>query len=175
MRKLVILSIALVALAIPAAGMAAVWNGNGVGTVAKGDVMNPLQLSETLFQNTVRPTGEQVTFTHKTGTSINYYWTCSDESKQVMTLTIPATQPVFASEIWNASSNKVTGWTLNGFGATTYGTSTMTGASFFSCPDGSERTSGLLSEPPTPIDVLEAHYPGKPAVDLPNIQVAVSA
>ena len=66
MRKLIIIA-ALSRHSHSTVAMAATYGADGVGTVAKGDVMNPLGLNEAAFQSIVKPVGEQVTFTHTTG------------------------------------------------------------------------------------------------------------
>ena len=67
MRKFIIIAASIAALAIPTAAIGRHHDTNGFGTVAKGDVMQPLSLNEAAFQTIVKPAGEQVTFTHTTG------------------------------------------------------------------------------------------------------------
>jgi hypothetical protein len=155
------------ALAIPAVSMANVAVTNGVGTVDKGDVMSLYNMNESTFQSNV----SGISFTHNVGSSVRYFWTCSDGSTQAMTLTEPATQTVNYSQIINQSAHKTTGWNMAGYGATTNGTPTLTGAPFFSCPDGTTRTSGLQSDLPVYNDVLQVTYNGI-TKDLPNTPIS---
>ena len=75
-----------------------------------------------------------------------------------------ATAPVNAAEVWNANASNVTGWNLSGFGATTTLPMTIEGTSFYTCPDGTTRTFGLLSESFNfAVDELEANVATRPS------------
>jgi hypothetical protein len=154
MRKLIITGMALAMLAaIPAAASANVAvNDQGVGTVDKGDVQTVLGFNDAAMQDAWSK--HQVNFTHKTGYIVDYTWDCNDGSNPVMTLTPDQTQTVNVAPNTN-KAGKLTGFTLNGNGTTTYGQSTLTGAGFLVCGpivDGKQEQGRNFRSSITPVD-----------------------
>jgi hypothetical protein len=120
MRKLIILAISLVALAaiaVPFAN-AATTDANGVVTVSKGEIMAQFPgMNEKAFQKIAMADGESLTgsnvFTATTTTGVG----CSDGTVQYHYRNTILTSPIAATEIYNGSADKVTGWTLGAKGA----------------------------------------------------------
>jgi hypothetical protein len=176
MRKLIITVASLLALAVPAAGMAAVAvDSNGVGTVGKSDVKGLFGGNDAAFQNYA----PSVTFTATHSETIDNTIKCGVYAgfvggKPVFTQTgtyhvvntTPVTQTVNATTTLGGS--KINGWDLTGLGAPVYGahTSEVTGA----CPAGSYDIGGStqsISISPTVLRVTQ----GTRTFDLPNTPV----
>jgi len=143
MRKLIILGASLMALAIPAAGLASVTvNADGTGFVGKGDVQTALG---GLNNARIQAKDFTVTFTQKSTTQQSFDWTCvkttvtgngtvretRQERANVTTTDVTA---VISNEA--RVKNQITGFNLTGFGDTTT-TSVVDGPAPLSCPDAS--------------------------------------
>jgi hypothetical protein len=125
MKKYIVALAALVALAVPTAGMAASTNANGVVAVSKGEVMAQFPgMNESAFQNGPKVlTGSNV-FTATTDTGVG----CSDGTTQHHYRNTIITTPNNFAPIVNHSNGKTTGWTMTKGAQTiaennTYGTS----------------------------------------------------
>ena len=134
MRKVILGLAAAAAIAAPltlaGTANAATTDANGVVTVAKGEVMAQFPgMNEAAFQKVAMAPGESLTgsnvFTATTDTGVG----CADGTVQHHERNTIITSPVTATEVYNASSSKVTGWTLGAKGASvitesnSYGTS----------------------------------------------------
>ena len=132
---------ALAMLAVPAVASANVaYDDASVGSVSEGDVMTLFGWNEAKFQSTVKTDGG-VTFTSKKVAKFDWSWKCSDGNTYHWIYTSTTAQPVNAAKVFNASANKVTGFTLNGVTGTPTTTSETTGPQMFTCPDGGMGTA----------------------------------
>jgi hypothetical protein len=112
MRKILLGLVATAAIASPIAlassADAATTDGNGVVTVAKAEVMQPLGLNEAAFQNGPKVlTGSNV-FTATTTTGVG----CKDGTVQYHERNTILTSPIDFAPIINAANRKTTGWTM---------------------------------------------------------------
>ena len=117
MKKYIVAIAALVAFAVPTVALAASTDANGVVTVAKAEVMNPLGLNEKAFQTIAMAPGQSLTgsnvFTATTTTGVG----CADDTIQNHLRNTIITSPITLTEIYNGSADKVTGWNLGAKGA----------------------------------------------------------
>jgi len=130
MRKLIILAISVLALAIPAAGLAATTDANGVVTVSKGEIMAQFPgMNEKAFQTIAMTDRESLTgsnvFTATTDTGVG----CSDGTTQHHSRNTIITTPINFTPIVNQSNGKTTGWTMTK-GAQTIGENNTGGSRF---------------------------------------------
>jgi hypothetical protein len=149
MRKFIILAISLLALAVPAAGMAAVaYDDQSVGTADKGNVMDLFDLNERQFQTAVED--GKITFSslYQMDNNANA-WTCSDGLVHKWTLRTIQSRALDVDNIVNESAHKVTGFTLNGIDESVGGTfvsgSRPNAASPYVCPTGF-RWTGMVPQ-----------------------------
>jgi hypothetical protein len=113
MRKLIILAISLMALAAPAASMAAVtYNDTSVGSVSKGDIQTLFGWNDAALQSAWKD--GKITFTSKYQMDSVDRWNCTDGSVQQMTLRTVQAKPLNVTPVTNAQGKVTSGWTLNG-------------------------------------------------------------
>ena len=119
--------------------MAAVsYDDAGVGSVSKGDVQSLFGWNDATLQAKVK--SGDVKFTSRYTMASSDVWSCSDGSTQSRTSTVTQSRALDATPIFNASANKVTGFTLNGIDEAKGGTylgGERTGAPYVGyCPTG---------------------------------------
>jgi hypothetical protein len=167
MRKLIILAISLVALAVliatPLANAATV-DDTGAGSVAKGDVQSVLGWNDAKLQKDFA----SVTFTSKAVTVYDYSWNCSDGSTRHSIYTEAWTpQPLVANPVLNTSAKKVTGWTLDGLGLALSSSFTYAqtgGVDMLSCPTDASPDYATWGMTPTSTNIVQAN-----GIDLPVV------
>ena len=126
-RKTLITGLAATVATIALGSIATAANANvsyddtRVGHVDKGDVMRLFGWNESKFQNQYVKTVE---FTNKLVATTDTSWGCSDGSIQHHYRITTSVRPLAVNQVFNTSSSKVTGWTLNGLSTTDYGTVT---------------------------------------------------
>jgi hypothetical protein len=176
MKKYIVAIAALVALAIPTAAMAATYDANGVGTVAKGDVMTALGLNESAFQGIVKANMRAFTFKDVFTATTDTTWGCSDGSVQHHYRNTIITKPIDALPIFNGSANKVTGWTLTGKGASVITESNTDGTRFptFTCPAGTSADFSIYNVAQSHSQAVSFVYNGI-SYGLPNTPVPAPA
>lgn len=130
MRKFIILAASLMALAVPAAGIAAVSydatnDGIITGYVGKGDVQPVLGWNENAVQNNA------VKFTTTFTTTTDTSWLRADGSVAHNYKTLTFKQGL-ATEIVLKSNGKIDGWKLTGLGGLTFVKQEITGAPLYS-------------------------------------------
>ena len=180
MRKLIILAVSLMALAVPAAGITSVSVTDGIGFVGKGDVQtalgyaNDAAIQQAVKDGSIKFIGGGYTLTTDKDTS----WTCSDGSTQhhhFYTTTI-APGTVNAVARVNGQGKFTNGWDLNGI---TTGIPTTTGVGSdgnrfpsYACPAGSSFTGMNVNQTHeyTPVEGLSVTN-GTKTVALPNTPV----
>jgi len=139
MKKYIAAIGALVALAVPTAAIAGVtYDDASVGTVGKGDVQTLFGWNDATLQAKVK--SGDVKFTGKYVMSNATRWSCSDGSIQQQESRVTQSRALNVTPIFNASANKVTGFTLNGIDmakAGTYVSGERVGAPYVGhCPAG---------------------------------------
>src|SRR6476620_2699867 len=140
MRKIIIITAALAALAIPAASMAAVAvSPDGIGSVGKGDVQSALGWNNADFDKNVAA----LKFTAGTQVMGNQTrWQCSG-GEQSQTSLVTQKRVVRATPTLSSNGKQITGWDLNGFGYE-YVSGQRVGAPYVGyCPAG-ESFDGFL-------------------------------
>jgi len=164
MRKLIILAISVIALAIPAAGIASVTVDNGVGYVGKGDVQSALKWNNADFDNKVA----KLKFTAGTQSMSNQTrWQCSG-GEQSRTSTVVQSRTVQTTQVLSSNGKQITGWNLTGFGFQ-YVSGGYSGAPYVGyCPAG-ESFGGFLPNVFT-TDVTDGGLKVN-GIDLPNTPV----
>jgi hypothetical protein len=143
MRKLVILAASVMALAVPAAGMAAVTHDDqNVGTVDKGDVMVKYGLNESQFQNIAKNNFGAFKFTGNAGYTLSTetVWKCGTGTNS-QTSTVTYARPLTVKPVWNTAANKIIQFSLEGAdlseGNGIYVSGARTGAPYVGyCPAG---------------------------------------
>ena len=143
MRKLIILAISLMALAVPAAAMATVtYDDQNVGTVDKGDVMVKYGMNESQFQNIARTDFGAFKFTGNAGYTLTTetVWKCGTGTNS-QTSTVRFARPLNVTPVWNTAANKIIKFSLGGTDPTegngTYVGGERTGAAYVGqCPAG---------------------------------------
>lgn len=143
MRKLLILAISLMALAVPAAAMATVtYDDRNVGTVDKGDVMVKYSLNESQFQNIAKTNFGAFKFTGNAGYTLTTetVWKCGTGTNS-RTSTAMFARPLTVTPVWNTAANKIIQFSLHGANLTdgngTYVSGGYSGAAYVGqCPAG---------------------------------------
>jgi hypothetical protein len=168
MRKLIIIAASLAALAVPAAGMAAVsYDDYRVGHVDKGDIQAMFGWNDAALQNAAK--GGQIKFTNKLVSVRDTSWTCTDGSSQHSIWTVTSERPLDFTADKNPNG-KVTGWTLNGLSKTDFGTVSGAGerSPSYACPPGAYFTGLNVTQSATTTVQVNG-------IDLPTTPVAVPA
>jgi hypothetical protein len=110
MRKIIIAVASLLALAIPAAGIAGVSFADGVGHVDKGDVQSALKWNNGDFDKNVG----NLTFFAGTVTKVyNNSWICQDGTSYNQPRTQVLTQTLNANPVMSSNGKQITGWDLD--------------------------------------------------------------
>jgi hypothetical protein len=174
MRKLIILAISLMALAVPAAAFANVAVTDGVGYIGKGDVQNALNLQNDQSLQSLYKAGG-ITFGGGTVTFGNETrWTCSGGVQSQTSLVTDAVN-VNVTPVLN-NGGKVTGWNATGRTAGSFISGKRVGAPYVGyCPAGESFLGFVDSKnPDTAYDQFTTNYSGGLTVngfDLPNTPV----
>jgi hypothetical protein len=167
MRKLIVLAISLIALAVPTAAMAAVsYDDYRVGSVDKGDIQSLFGWNDAALQSAAK--NGQITFTNKLVTVKDSSWTCSDGSTQHHFFTTTSVRPLDVA-VQKNPNGKVLGWTLNGLSKTDFGTTTGVGSDgqrfpSYACPAGAFFTGLNVAQSHSTIAQVNG-------IDLPNTPV----
>lgn len=163
MRKLIILAISVIALAIPAAGIGSVTVDNGVGYVGKGDVQSAVKWNNADFDKKVA----SLKFTAGTQSLSNQTrWQCGG-GEQSRTSTVVQSRTVNVTPVLSSNGKQITGWNLTGFsGSGDYVSGGYSGAPYVGyCPAG-ESFGGFLPNVFT-TDVTDGGLKVN-GIDLPN-------
>jgi hypothetical protein len=162
-------------IATSGAASAATYDDARVGTVAKDDVMKPLGLNEFAFQGIVKTNPDAFTFTDVFTATTDTTWGCSDGSVQHHYRNTILTSPINAQKIYNASANKVTGWTLTGKGQSVITENNTGGTRFpnFTCPAGTSADFSKYNVAQSHSQAVSFVYNGT-SYGLPNTVVEVA-
>jgi hypothetical protein len=180
MRKLIIIAASVMALAIPAAGMAAVsYNDASVGSAGKGDIQTLFGWDNGTFQTNAKSGAIKFTSLYQMDNNA-LAWTCSDGNVHKWTLRTIQSRTLVATPVWNGNHTQILGYDLGGIDFAQGGAFVRgeypNGQSPFTCPVGSP-TSYYVPQTPaeqfvnTVLPGVQVTYNGT-TYDLPNTPTA---